>query len=135
MDIDLTGREPIYMQLKSELVRQIMLGILQVDDQVPTARDLARDLGINPNNVHKAYRELEEEGILYTIRGKGSFVALGQDSVESTSECVWRRLDRAIEVLKSEGIGDKLIHSRVDHKLRRWRHENDRSEESDEAFR
>lgn len=131
MDIDLNGREPVYVQLKAEFMRQIMLGILQVDDQVPTPRQLARDLGINPNNVHKAYLELAEEGIIYTISGKGSFVALGRESLESPDIDHWGRLEHTIWLLKTEGAADRLILQKVNDALITWRQKNDRSEESD----
>lgn len=131
MDIDLNGREPIYVQLKTEFKRQIRLGILQVDDQMPTPRQLARDLGINPNNVRKAYLELAEEGIIYTISGKGSFVALGRESLEISDKTYWDRLEQTVSRLKSEGAADKLILQKVNDVLRTWRQRNDRSKESD----
>ena len=73
--LDYQSRAPIYQQIKSKVLEEILLGFLQPDDQLPTVRTLARELGINPNTIQKAYQELEGEGIIYSLTGKGSFVA------------------------------------------------------------
>jgi GntR family transcriptional regulator len=74
--IDLRGgRGAIYQQLREEVVRLCSLGVLKPDDQLPSVRALARDLGINPNTVAKAYSQLEAEGITYSVPGKGSFIS------------------------------------------------------------
>lgn len=67
-------KTPIFMQLKKQILDFIALGILKENDQLPSVRSLATDLGINPNTVAKAYQELEIEGYLYTMAGKGVFV-------------------------------------------------------------
>ena len=51
-----------------------MAGVLEQDSQLPSVRSLARDLGINPNTIQKAYQDMEKEGIIYSVAGKGSFV-------------------------------------------------------------
>ena len=53
---------------------QILKGILQADDQMPSVRSLAMELSTNPNTVQKAYTELEREGFIYTVKGRGNFV-------------------------------------------------------------
>ncbi len=74
--IDLRGnRGAIYQQLKEEVVRLCSLDVLKPDDQLPSVRSLARELGINPNTVAKAYSQLESDGITYTVPGKGSFIS------------------------------------------------------------
>ena len=67
-------KTPIFSQLKKQILDFIALGILKENDQLPSVRSLASDLGINPNTVAKAYQELELEGYLYTMAGKGVFV-------------------------------------------------------------
>ena len=73
--IDLRGgKGAIYQQLKDEVIRLCSMGILSADDQLPSVRALARELGINPNTVAKAYSQLESDGITYSVAGRGSFI-------------------------------------------------------------
>lgn len=68
------SRLPIFEQLKAQILEFISLGILAPNDKLPSVRSLANDLAINPNTVAKAYQELELQGYVYTIPGKGCFV-------------------------------------------------------------
>ncbi|MBQ6929958.1 MAG: GntR family transcriptional regulator [Oscillospiraceae bacterium] len=68
------SRVPIYEQLKTRTLELIVAGVLQQDSQLPSVRSLARDLGVNPNTIQKAYQDMEKEGIIYSVAGKGSFV-------------------------------------------------------------
>ena len=68
------SRTSIYQQIIDQILAQIACGALQVDEQLPGVRNLAQDLGINPNTVVKAYAELENNGYIYSVQGKGSFV-------------------------------------------------------------
>lgn len=73
--LDLKSRVPIYEQLKNKTLELIMAGVLEQDSQLPSVRSLARDLGVNPNTIQKAYQDMEKEGIIYSVAGKGSFVS------------------------------------------------------------
>ncbi|MEG1448769.1 MAG: GntR family transcriptional regulator [Oscillospiraceae bacterium] len=73
--IDLQSRVPIYEQLKSRIIKLTMLGVLKDHANLPSVRNLARDIGVNPNTVQKAYQELEKDNIIYSIVGSGSFVS------------------------------------------------------------
>lgn len=66
---------PIYEQVKDGFRRLIVQEVLSVDEKLPSVREVATSLAINPNTIQRAYRELEQEGYVYTIAGKGSFVA------------------------------------------------------------
>ena len=68
------SRTPIYQQIIEQVLAQIACGALVPDQQLPGVRNLANDLGINPNTVVKAYTELETSGYIYSLQGKGSFV-------------------------------------------------------------
>ena len=74
-DIDLMSRTPIYEQLYRKVTQLIHKGILKEKDKLPSVRSLAGDLGVNPNTVAKAYTLLERDGIIYSLAGRGSFVA------------------------------------------------------------
>lgn len=72
--IDPRSRAPIYEQLLEQLRWQITMGFLAPDEALPSVRSLSAELGINPNTIQKAYREMEQEGLIYSRPGRGSFV-------------------------------------------------------------
>lgn len=74
IELDTQSREPIYLQICTKIRELIALGVLKDGDQLPTVRALARDLGINHNTIQKSISVLEEEGLLCTLAGKGTFV-------------------------------------------------------------
>ncbi|RSD25452.1 GntR family transcriptional regulator [Mesobacillus subterraneus] len=73
-ELDLRSRKPIYEQLVDKMKELIMNEVLKPDEQLPSVRQLAQQLTINPNTIQKAYRELELQGFIYSLKGKGSFV-------------------------------------------------------------
>lgn len=73
-NLDLRSRKPIYEQLVEKLKELIINDVLQQDEKLPSVRTLAQQLTINPNTIQKAYRELETQGYIYSLKGKGSFV-------------------------------------------------------------
>lgn len=72
--INLQGKNSIYEQIRDQILRYIELGVLQSNDKLPSVRQLAVELGINPNTVQKAYQELESQGYIYTLPKKGAFI-------------------------------------------------------------
>ncbi len=72
--MDFTNERPIYLQIKEMISRQVARGELPPGSKMPSLRDIALQLKVNPNTAQRAYRELEEEGILFTRRGQGTFV-------------------------------------------------------------
>ena len=73
--INLQGKETIYEQIKAQIIKFINAGVLKPNDKLPSVRELASDLGINPNTVQKAYQELEQAGYIYSVFKKGSFIS------------------------------------------------------------
>ena len=69
------SKQPLYEQLVEQLRRQIILGGMKAGAAMPSVRQLATELGINPNTLQKAYRRMEEEGMILSVPGKGSFVS------------------------------------------------------------
>ncbi len=87
--IDNASDRPVYLQIVDQVKRDIALGRLVRDERLPTVRQLAEQLAINPNTIAKAFRQLEQEGIIVTKAGAGAFVA----SLDShLSRAVRRRL-------------------------------------------
>lgn len=89
---------PIYEQIKKEIKRNISLGILKSHEPLPSIRDLAAELIVNPNTVARAYRELEKEGFIYTKKAKGCYVSEGSPSLikKERSELLNQVFDEAI---------------------------------------
>ncbi|WP_332694317.1 GntR family transcriptional regulator [Halalkalibacter lacteus] len=73
--LDIRSRVPIYEQLVEKWKELIIHEVYQPDQQLPSVRVLAQELTVNPNTIQKAYRELEHQGYIYSIPGKGKFVA------------------------------------------------------------
>ncbi|MDE5413431.1 GntR family transcriptional regulator [Alkalihalobacterium chitinilyticum] len=73
--LDIRSRKPIYEQLVEKLKELIIHEVFVADQQLPSVRALAQELTINPNTIQKAYRELEHQGYIYSVPGKGKYVA------------------------------------------------------------
>ena len=73
--------KPIYEQIREGLRRLVITGAIAKDEKLPSVRELASELAINPNTIQRAYRELETEGYIYTVSGKGSFAAEQSEQV------------------------------------------------------
>ena len=73
--VDLKNRTPIYEQIVENFKRLIISQQFAAESKVPSVREMAKSLSVNPNTVQKAYRELENQGLFYTVLGQGSFVA------------------------------------------------------------
>ncbi len=97
--INLRDSRPIYEQVKDSLRRAIITGVLLPDDKIPSVRELASQLAINPNTIQKAYRELETEGYLYSVPGKGSFVSESSQAKESRKKELLEKLDETVTEL------------------------------------
>lgn len=111
---------PIYEQVKDSLRRAIITGVLKADEKVPSVRDLAGQLAINPNTIQKAYRELETEGYIYSVPGKGSFVGECGEAIEARKAELYGHLDATVTDILHLGVTQEEIcdhirnHSRED---------------------
>lgn len=74
-ELDVQSRKPIYEQLMDKIKELMINEVLQEHNQLPSVRILAQKLTINPNTIQKAYKQLELDGYIYTLPGKGNFVA------------------------------------------------------------
>ena len=80
IQINYRDPRPIYEQVKDGFRRLILKGVLKADERMPSVRELATNLAINPNTIQRAYRELEQEGYICSVPGKGSFVSDASDA-------------------------------------------------------
>lgn len=75
LNIDYRDSRPLYEQVADSFERMAVCGALAPDEQLPSVRQLAMELSINPNTIQKAYSELERRGVVYSVKGRGNFVA------------------------------------------------------------
>lgn len=102
------SKAPIFEQLKSQILEFISLGILAPNDKLPSVRSLATELSINPNTVSKAYQELELQGYIYTVAGKGCFV--GDNHLEDQIRIVkLKEFKGSVEDMKRHNIDKKEL--------------------------
>ncbi len=105
---------PIYLQVKEGYIRLIATGALRTGDKMPSVRELASDLAVNPNTIQRAYRELESEGFIETIAGKGCFVASDRSADERKTKELLEQFDRCAQQLIFRGVGADGLKRRVD---------------------
>ncbi|SEA11214.1 GntR family transcriptional regulator [Pseudobutyrivibrio sp. ACV-2] len=91
--------KPIYEQIKDGLRKLVVSGAVKKDEKLPSVRELATSLSINPNTIQKAYRELEQEGYIYTIAGKGSYAAERADVASGRNEELMKEFDEIVKEL------------------------------------
>ncbi len=73
--VDAMSRIPVYEQIVEQMERFVLAGIMNPNDKLPSVRNLSVELAINPNTIQKAYTELDRRGVVYSVPGRGSFVA------------------------------------------------------------
>ena len=110
---------PIYEQIKDQLRRLILSGALEEREKLTSVRDLASKLSINPHTIQRAYRELEAEGYVYSLPGKGSFVAPRNQAAEERRVQLLKDLEEILEELKITDTDPGVIKGYVDKVFRR----------------
>jgi GntR family transcriptional regulator len=112
ISVDAGSFVPIYEQIKKEILRLVATGLLKAHDPLPSIRELAAELLVNPNTVARAYRELEQEGLISTQKGRGSFIAgrSQPDTRKDVEAYLGRILDEAISEAQKSGLGaDEIL--------------------------
>lgn len=105
--IDYKDRRPIYEQIIERFKEMILKGILEPDSQMPSVRILAIDLSINPNTIQRAYSELERLGFIYSVKGKGSFIASTDLLKKEKREEIYRSIRKLVKEAKYIGISEE----------------------------
>ena len=110
LSLNYRDSQPIYGQIKDGLRRLIVAGALEPNEKLPSVRALAMDLAINPNTIQRAYAELEREGFIYSVPGKGSYaVPSGPDAPAGRREALLDRLRELIAELRFLQVTDEEI--------------------------
>lgn len=102
--LDYRDSRPIYEQVKDGLRRLMVTGVLASGDKLPSVRAMASQLSINPNTIQRAYTELEAEGYVVSVTGKGSFVAEGDTQNTARRAELTGKLKPLLEELKNLGM-------------------------------
>lgn len=120
-ELDLRSRLPIYEQLVERFKELIISEVLKVDEKLPSVRTLSKQLTINPNTIQKSYRELERQGYIYSIKGKGSFVmssaqitnsekltTIKKELAKNLSEAIYLGMDK-VEIIDMISETERLV--------------------------
>lgn len=115
INLDYQSRIPISEQIVNNIEKYVAVGILREKSQIPSIRELANNLGINPNTVKKAYDILENKGVIMTISTKGTFIS------NNTKMVLENKIDKEINLIKDKirelenmGISKKEIMERIE---------------------
>lgn len=109
--IDLMSRTPIYEQIYRKIIVLVIKGSLKENDPIPSVRSFAKDTGVNPNTVSKAYQELERNGIIYSLAGRGSFIA--KPDIKFLKSFVLSDFDNVVEEALKNGITADDLKKRI----------------------
>lgn len=102
--LDYKDRRPLYEQVVDKFSDMILKGVLKPDEKLPSVRNLAMELSINPNTIQRAYMELEHKGFLYSIKGRGNFVSDNNHLKEERKMEIKTQLSQNLKEALSHGI-------------------------------
>lgn len=107
--LDYRDKRPIYEQVVEKLERLIVSGGLEPLTKMPSVRSLAMELSVNPNTIQRAYTELEQDGYLYTVSGRGSFVTAESDWRDSRQGKVLAEWQAVSRKAKEAGLSEERL--------------------------
>ena len=111
--LDYRDARPIYAQITDGLKEQISAGVLQSGEKLPSVRELAASLAINPNTIQRSYRQLEADGWIVTVPGKGCFVCSNEKVAQEEKKQLLAAFDAAAEALMSFGVSRETLIARL----------------------
>ena len=114
VNINYRDPRPIYEQVRDGLRTLIVSGALAGGEKLPSVRELAGQLAINPNTIQRAYRTLEQEGYLYSVPGKGSFAAEHREVDTQRRDALLRRFDETVRELRYLGVDAGMLRDRME---------------------
>jgi GntR family transcriptional regulator len=119
--VDETAAVPIYLQIVQGFKREILRGVFGPDHRLPSIRELAVELKVNPNTVAKAYQEMEAQGMIYFKRGQGAFVAPGteEERMKEAKSEIARLFGEILTIARSMNLSDAQLQSLLADLLRR----------------
>ena len=112
-NINYRDPRPIYEQVKDSIRRLIVSGALSAGEKLPSVRDMAASGSVNPNTIQRAYRELEAEGYIYSVKGKGSFAGEFREIDQLRKNALLIKLDEAVSELVFLGVSREDLSKRI----------------------
>lgn len=113
MDWNFRNDQPIYSQLIQRLTEAIVSGVYASGEKLPSVRELAVSLAINPNTIQRAYHELESEGYIVSVPGKGNFCAQFSPQSDPRREELLARLEETVRELRWLGVSEEEIIDKI----------------------
>lgn len=107
--LDYKNDKPLHEQITQGIKDLIICGVLAPGDQLPSVRELSVSLTVNPNTVQRSYKSLETEGVIYSIRGKGNFVAQAHEADNRTLDKLYFSLAEIVRELSFYGESEEKI--------------------------
>ena len=111
--IDYNDKRPIYEQIINRFQNLILNGALEPDTQIPSVRSLAIELSINANTIQRAYSELERDGYIYSVKGRGNFVRADESLAQRQKEKTLKELKEHLKQCKAIGLSQEEIAKQV----------------------
>ncbi len=112
--LDYRDKRPIYEQVTEKLQNLIVRGVLEPDSKMPSVRSLALELTVNPNTIQRAYMELEEKGYIYTVKGRGNYVAKESEWRESREHLIDEETKTLAKHALEAGISKEHLISKLE---------------------
>ena len=113
LNLNYRDSRPIYEQIRDGLKKLIVSGAIAPDEKLPSVRSLATQLSINPNTIQRAYNELENEGYIYSIPGKGSFASADVESTDAKRRALREKIRELAAELRYLGVTADDLCSRI----------------------
>ena len=114
ISLDYQSRKPIYEQIVQEIERYVALEILKPEQQIPSIREMAATLGINPNTVKKAYSILEQKGVIVTLSTKGTYISQKTDVIVNNAiEEKLEEIRKNVREIEKYGMSKEEILSKI----------------------
>lgn len=107
--LDLQDRRPIYEQIAEKFRMLILSGAMPPESRMPSVRSLALELSINPNTIQRAYMELEQQGLIYPVKGKGNFIAVSDDIRKISKETYFQELSDLVRKGRDMGFEEEEL--------------------------
>lgn len=121
--VDPSSGVPIYLQIINQVKRAVASGLMKTGDQMPSVREMAVELTVNPNTIAKAYQELERDGVIKTVRGVGTFIS--EKKVTIVHEERLKELGSAIDKVLIEahhlGFSEDEVRRVLDERIKKWK--------------
>lgn len=113
IQLNFRDSKPIYEQVEDGIRKLVVNNLIAADEKLPSVRELASKYALNPNTISRAYRELEEQGYIYTLNGKGTFVAANEKVNDMRKEELLQQFDELVKELSFLMVPTEQLVERV----------------------